>query len=93
MDHELPSAITESTFLLVDFVFFARLHKSRRCPYYRIDYGGSEHRWCASGAHLENARIFRGLREGSQHAGYRLRGCIQTLITDFYKKFHDTEPG
>ena len=70
---------------LVGHLGLAALHKERRCPCFRVDYGAVAHRWCAGGIHFEGARLCRrGECGGEDSKLKRLEGSLDTRITDFF---------
>jgi hypothetical protein len=64
-------------------------HSRGKCPCARVDYGGTNHRWCARGLHHRGAQLMRkrsAATPGSATTSLLLlKGRIQTRITNFYR--------
>ncbi len=66
---------------LIGQLGLVRLHKEKRCPCFRVDYGGAAHRWCAGGIYIEGGQL---CRRGKSSEGELLVGKVDTRITDFF---------
>lgn len=77
---------TEGPLALLGAVGLSKLHTTRKCPCWAVDYGGTLHRWCTGAVHYVDAQLVR--KQANARADIRglvrLQGKVQTRITDYY---------
>lgn len=85
--HPIPLPAGEPPVLL-SATGLSKLHATRKCPCWLVGYGGITHRWCTGTVHLVDAQLVRKHTHMGAQADIqglvRLRGKVQTRITDYY---------